>query len=184
MNNLCICAAKETVKNRLQSSELQVGHVRLVTIFSENDHDSEDFCLNVCNSDYIPPPQPSENENQFIHFTYLPFLRLIKCIKHLHEMLLMTKLTKLKMTADFDDEDMKRNISITIDSSGSLFVVHCNGQKLLIDEFAIVFLMNEVTNLPKFVNVCRESYSLQRLRSARTDRMVENWRNINNNNNN
>lgn len=152
-NNSCICLAKETVKNRLKSCEKQVGHIRMVAIFAENDHDSDDFCLNVCNSDYVPP---SENENQFIHFTYLPFLRLVKWMKHLHEMLLMSKLKELKMSAIFDDEDKQRNISITFNSYESVFIVHCNGQKLLIDEFAIETLMTEVTKFPTLVDNCRK----------------------------
>lgn len=173
MNDFCICEAKETAVNRLQSSEVQVGHVRLVTIFTENDHDPDDFCLNVCNSDYIPP---SKNVNQFIHFMYLPFLRLIKWMKHLHEMLLMSTLTKLKMTANFDDEDKQRNISVTIDRSESVFVVHCNGQKLLIDEFAMETLMTEVLRLPAFVDRCREEYKQQREREfLRENPLLHSW---------
>lgn len=154
MDNICVCKAKETVKNRLRSSEVQVGHVRLVTIFTENDHDSDDFCINVCNSDYIPA---SDNENQFIHFTYLPFLRLIRWMTHLHEMLRMSKLIKLKMSADFEDEDKQRHISITFDYCESVFIVHCNGQKILFDEFAIEDLMKEVLRLPTFVDACRKT---------------------------
>lgn len=175
MDSSCVCVAKETAKNRLQSREVQVGHIRLVTIFTENDHDSDDFCVNVCNSDYIPP---SDNENQFIHFTYLPFLRLIKWMKHLHEMLRISTLTKLKLTANFDDEDKQRNISISFDKCESVFVVHCNGQKLLIDEFAIETLMAEVVSLPKFVDGCRETYKKRQQRISKcADWMIRNWLN-------
>ncbi|DAC81326.1 hypothetical protein QKK82_gp08 [Mayetiola barley midge adintovirus] len=175
MDTLCICEVKETAINRLHSCEKQVGHIRLVAIFSCDDHHVEDFCVNVCNSDYIPP---LDYENQFIHFTYPSFLRFLKWMKHLHEMLSMSKLTKLEMTANFDDEDKQRNISITIDSSESVFVVHCNGQKILIDEFAIETLMSEVLKLPEFVEECCAVYKQRRRQERKMEReirLIDQW---------
>lgn len=166
MANSCICEAKETAKNRLRSCEVQVGHIRLVAMYNENDNASDDFCLNVCNSDYSIS---SENENRFVHFQYLPFTRLIMCLNFLRGMLRISKLTKLKMDVDFDDEDKHRNISIDYDICDAVFIVHCNGQKLLFDDFVLVDLLREVMRIPAFVN----GHRVARKKSAHTDRSID-----------